>query len=170
MKAILACTPKGGIGYENKLPWSRLDGDLSRFKELTLDQFVIMGRNTWQSLPLRPLPNRHNVVVTSTPLVNYPSKDPAKQWQSAVLFNALHPNTLSVESPERFNNQDNAWIIGGAKLINSSWHLIDELHLSVTKDDYKCDTFIDLDYITANFKKIHSDDCRDHTYEIWKRK
>jgi len=34
MKLIVACDPSGGIGYKNRLPWGRLQGDLPRFKEL----------------------------------------------------------------------------------------------------------------------------------------
>ncbi len=51
MKLIIACDPNGGIGYENRLPWSNIQGDLPRFKRLTEGQTVIMGRNTWDSLP-----------------------------------------------------------------------------------------------------------------------
>ena len=35
MKLIIACDPKGGIGYKDKLPWNRIQGDLPRFKKLT---------------------------------------------------------------------------------------------------------------------------------------
>lgn len=44
MKLIIACDPKGGIGYQNKLPWDKLQGDLPRFKELTTGKIVLMGR------------------------------------------------------------------------------------------------------------------------------
>jgi dihydrofolate reductase len=55
MKLIVACDPKGGIGYNNKLPWSKIEGDLPRFKELTTGKVILMGRNTWDSLPKKPL-------------------------------------------------------------------------------------------------------------------
>ena len=70
MKLIVACDPKGGIGYNNKLPWSNIQGDLPRFKNLTQGQIIVMGRNTWDSLPKKPLPNRFNVVVTSKSIDN----------------------------------------------------------------------------------------------------
>ena len=66
MKAILACDTHGGIGYKNKLPWKNLQGDLPRFKALTTGQPIVMGKNTWDSLPFKPLPNRLNIVVSST--------------------------------------------------------------------------------------------------------
>ena len=66
MNAILACDIKGGIGYQNKLPWTNIQGDLVRFKNLTKDQVIVMGRNTWDSLPKKPLPNRLNIVISNT--------------------------------------------------------------------------------------------------------
>lgn len=171
MKAILACTPKGGIGYKNSLPWSRLEGDLARFKDLTLGQFVIMGRNTWDSLPKKPLPNRDNVIVTSRPLFEPPYFLPLeKVHEREILFNFLHNNCLTVSSVDRFIGHDNAWIIGGAKLIASSWPWINELHLSRTYEEYECDTFIDLNYIEQNFNLVSKFLHSDHSYEIWQRK
>jgi dihydrofolate reductase/thymidylate synthase len=54
-----------GIGLNGKLPW-HLPEDLKRFKALTLNGTVIMGRKTWESLP-KALPNRLNIVITKNP-------------------------------------------------------------------------------------------------------
>jgi len=150
MKLIVACDPKGGIGYNNKLPWSNIQGDLPRFKHLTANQVVVMGRNTWESLPKKPLLGRLNFVVTSQ--------------------NLLLPNgAIQVPNLNHFTEYKDAWLIGGAKLINSSWHMIDEVHLTQTLSEYTCDTFIDLLYLKQKFMKISTEYCADHTYEIWKR-
>lgn len=61
---IVAATPKGEIGYQNTLPW-HLEGDLARFKALTMGQVVLMGRKTYESLP-KPLKGRHVIVVSAT--------------------------------------------------------------------------------------------------------
>jgi dihydrofolate reductase len=53
----------GVIGREGGLPW-RLPGDLAFFKKTTIGKPVIMGRKTWDSLPIRPLPGRMNIVLT----------------------------------------------------------------------------------------------------------
>ena len=50
------------IGVDNSLPW-HISEDLKRFKQLTTGYPIIMGRKTYQSIG-RPLPNRHNIVVT----------------------------------------------------------------------------------------------------------
>jgi dihydrofolate reductase len=153
MKLIIACDPDGGIGYQNRLPWSNIQGDLPRFKRLTDGQTVVMGRNTWDSLPKKPLPGRINIVVSSRPL------------------EAEHHNVI--RSPDlQFNRPDDVpfWLIGGAKLIESYWQEIAEIHITKVYDHYTCDTFIDLLYIEHNYVRSYSEMFPDHTYEIWKRK
>jgi dihydrofolate reductase len=66
---IAAIAQNGIIGAtvdgKGVLPW-RLPEDLKRFKALTLGHPIIMGRKTWESLG-RPLPGRHNIVITRSP-------------------------------------------------------------------------------------------------------
>ena len=150
MKVIVGCDPNGGIGYQNKLPWNNIQGDLPRFKQLTTGKVVIMGRNTWESLPKKPLPNRINVVVTKQ---NIPG---------VTTINSL-PETDTMDLHD-------AWLIGGAALINTSWHLIEEVHLTRTFAKYKCDTFVDLEKLEKEFVCWAKEDHVDHSYEIWKRK
>lgn len=150
MKLIVACDPKGGIGYNNKLPWSNIEGDLPRFKELTTGKVVVMGRNTWESLPKKPLPNRINVVVSKTDI----------------------PGITTLTSLPEKDNMDlrDVWLIGGAALIESSWHLIDEVHLTRTLAEYTCDKFINVVKLEKEFVCWFKEQHVDHSYEIWKRK
>lgn len=60
---VVARDRNGVIGKDGDLPW-RLRSDLQRFKAITIGKPCIMGRNTWESLPLRPLPGRLNIVLT----------------------------------------------------------------------------------------------------------
>jgi dihydrofolate reductase len=147
MKLIIAFDPKGGIGYNGTLPWTNLRGDLPRFKELTTGKIVLMGRNTWDSLPKKPLPNRTNWVKTSRPVdgITNPDDDTIAQNKEV-------------------------WLIGGAKMIESYWDYIDEIHASVTFSEYTCDTFIDLVKLKNEFMCWFKEDFADHSYEIWKRK
>ena len=64
---IVARAQNGAIGRGNTIPWSAPE-DLAFFQRETLGGALIMGRNTWESLPKRPLPRRLNIVVTSRPL------------------------------------------------------------------------------------------------------
>ena len=71
MNLIVAlCKNNNGIGFENKIPWY-LKEELNYFKKITTSwktNVVIMGRNTWESLPKKPLLNRVNIVITSQKL------------------------------------------------------------------------------------------------------
>lgn len=150
MKLIIASDPKGGIGKDNKLPWDRLEGDLARFKLLTHKCPIIMGRNTWESLPKKPLVGRLNIVITSRPL-------------------PITTGGIAVKRIEDLANIDQMWLIGGAKLVNSYWHLVNEIHLSVANTQYDCDTFIDLVELEKNYRLLSTEDCVDHQYRIYKR-
>lgn len=151
MKLILACTPDGGIGKDNNLPWPMLEGDLPRFKSLTSNQVIVMGKNTWLSLPRKPLPSRLNFVVSSSAL-------------------DLPNGAIAVKDLITFKHYKNAWLIGGASLVNSSWDYVDEIHLSRTYDHYDCDTFISMTYLENNYTCVHITNHKDHSYEIWERK
>ena len=59
---IVAYDKNRAIGKDNKLCW-RQSNDLKRFKELTTDKTVVMGRKTFESIG-KPLPNRKNIVLT----------------------------------------------------------------------------------------------------------
>jgi dihydrofolate reductase len=99
---IFARSKSGVIGVDGGLPW-HLSEDLAHFKRTTLGCPVIMGRKTWDSLPVRfrPLPGRANVVVTRQ-----------KDWQAsgALKAESLHEAmALCGEAPD-------VWVIGGAQL------------------------------------------------------
>lgn len=61
---IVARARNGAIGKDNDIPW-HVPQDLAMFKKETLGGAIIMGRNTWDSLPFKPLKNRLNIVVSS---------------------------------------------------------------------------------------------------------
>jgi dihydrofolate reductase len=63
--AVVAVAKNGVIGGENRLLW-RLRSDLRRFKALTLGKPIVMGRKTFLSIG-KPLPGRHNIIVTRDP-------------------------------------------------------------------------------------------------------
>lgn len=150
MKAIMACDPYGGIGIEGRLPWARLDGDLPRFKELTTGATVIMGHSTWRSLPFKPLIGRNNIVVSGHKL-------------------QLPTGVQLIHDPMELAELDDAWFIGGAKLLNTVWNFVDQFHLTRSARAYDCDTFIDLLYLENNFEKISEESFKDNTYEVWQR-
>ncbi len=63
---IVARARNGAIGRDGAIPW-QIPEDLKFFQRETLGGVIIMGRNTWESLPVKPLPKRLNIVVSSNP-------------------------------------------------------------------------------------------------------
>lgn len=150
MKLILACDLKGGIGYKNKLPWDKIQGDLPRFKKLTENKVIVMGRHTWESLPKKPLQKRINIVISNT----------LKELDDAIVL----PNI------GRLKGAEDVWIIGGNKLVQSVWDNISEIHLTLVLAEYNCDTYIDFNKLKEDFIQISGSGHGDHSYEIWKRR
>jgi dihydrofolate reductase len=95
---IWAQSTSGIIGRANGIPW-RLPEDQARFKELTMGHTVVMGRLTWESLPVkvRPLPGRRNVVVSR---------------QS----NFEADGVTVVGDLESATSGDQTWVIGGSQI------------------------------------------------------
>lgn len=89
------------IGDDGNLPW-HLPTDMKHFRELTFGHPVIMGRNTYESIPpkFRPLPGRRNLVLTENP--NYDPGDGAE------IFNSLDEAIAATEGLDAF-------VIGGGR-------------------------------------------------------
>lgn len=73
ISAIVAVDKDWGIGYQGQL-LEHIPEDLKHFKELTQYNVVVMGRNTWESLPKRDslprLPNRINIIISNSMVSN----------------------------------------------------------------------------------------------------
>lgn len=90
MIVIIAAVAKNGvIGKANALPW-HLPEDMKHFKALTTGHAVIMGRKTWESLPpkSRPLPNRHNIVLTRNAAYDAPGATVVTALDEAIKLGA----------------------------------------------------------------------------------
>lgn len=132
--------PSRGIGWNGSMPW-KLSADLRHFYELTKGGVVIMGRNTWESIPItkRPLKERVNIVLTQNPdrLTETPDYV-CKKLSDALDLVGL----MKKENPRIF-------IIGGSKLyeeaiLHSDCHRI---HVTEIYKDFTCDTFFPFMYM-----------------------
>jgi len=151
MKAILACEKNGGIGYRGSMPWPKQSADLKRFKKLTDGTTIIMGRRTWESSDIpKPLPNRKNIVVSRSEL-------------------SLPEGVKQIKNLEEADLSNIDWCIGGATLLGQLWNEINEIHLSHLRNEYECDTHLDLTMLKKDFTLCRSQICLTHNYEIWKR-
>lgn len=141
---IIACDLHGGIGIQNKVPWYIPD-DLTKFKHITMGQTVIMGRNTYESLPpkARPLPGRINIVVTNVPNIRHPR----------VYCTNIY-DLLDFIDDARTRNEKDLYVIGGASIIDELFDEIDMVYLTRIMAVAKCDTYIDLPRIKKTFSNI----------------
>jgi dihydrofolate reductase len=82
---VVAFAGNGVIGRDGGLPW-HLPTDMKRFRELTSDRAVVMGRRTFESIPdrFRPLPNRRNLVLSSNRGWRAPGAEVFPDFASAV--------------------------------------------------------------------------------------
>lgn len=105
--ALFAVDSYGLLARDGELPWSCSE-DLRRFKQLTEENIVIMGRKTWESLPKRPLPNRTNIVVSTT----------LTEVEGALLVKTIGA-ALEAAYYEEVSS-DQAFFIGGAELLQAA--------------------------------------------------
>ena len=78
---VVAVAENGVIGRDNAIPW-RLKSDQQRFRAITLNKPVVMGRKTFESLR-RPLPGRTNIVVTRDPNYRAPGAVVTTSFENA---------------------------------------------------------------------------------------
>ncbi len=113
LKIIAAIGKNNELGKNNDLIWS-LPNDLKFFKEKTIGKTVVMGKNTFYSLP-KVLPNRKNIVITDTKIEN----ENIEQYYSIEDF-INHYN----------ESDEDIFIIGGAMMYRQFINLADELYLT----------------------------------------
>jgi dihydrofolate reductase len=114
-----------GIGKNNKL-LCHLPADLKRFKQLTSDHTIVMGRKTFESLPNGPLPNRKNIILTKN--TNYEIK-------GCTILHSIE------EIVEECKIEDEIFIIGGGELYKIFLQKADFLYITKIDHVFDADTF-----------------------------
>ncbi len=130
LSLIAALASNRAIGKDNELLW-HLPEDMRHFRETTRGKPVIMGRKTWESLPesFRPLPGRHNIVV---------SRDPAYQASGATLAGSLAD---ALRQAAAKSNAEEVFVIGGAQLYREALPLANRLYLTEIEQDFDGEVF-----------------------------
>lgn len=120
IKMIVCCDLDGAIGYKNELLFN-IKEDMKFFKETTTGHKVVMGYNTWMSLPKKPLPNRDNYILTSR-------TDIEENDNTHVI--------RSIDDIIELGKNDDVFIIGGGKLYCDMIYkdLIDEAYVTMVGD------------------------------------
>ncbi|QHM73978.1 type 3 dihydrofolate reductase [Mixta intestinalis] len=147
------------IGMENAMPWD-LPADLAWFKRNTLNKPVVMGRLTWESIG-RPLPGRHNIVVSS----QQGQKTEGVTWVSSL-----------EEALAAAGEVEEVMVIGGGRIYEQMLDRADRLYLTHIDAEVEGDTHFpdyEPDEWQSVFSEFHdADEKNSHSYcfEILERR
>lgn len=120
------------IGYKGEIPWY-LPEDLKLFKERTTGHPIIMGRKTWDSLPKKPLPKRHNIVITRQP----------EEYEEGPDVSFVDSMAKAIRlANKRIPNRE-AFIIGGSQVYSVALQLgiVDKVIVSKVPGEHEGDTY-----------------------------
>ena len=157
MKGILvAVSPEGIIGKNNTIPW-HYSADLKRFKRLTTGKTIIMGRKTWESLPVKPLPNRTNLVLSKSTKIK------------SITYNSYDKCMYYLEK----NKINKVFIIGGRSIYSRFFNDAQYLHITnihLNNKDINEYFPISIDNIENHFiKKKVLELSKEATYTFWEK-
>lgn len=132
ISAIVAVDNNWGIGYNDNL-LEHIPDDLKYFKQLTSNKMVVMGRKTWDSLPIKPLPDRLNIVITHIDNINK---------EENVIFCNLETAKLLVNDTCNSVSDAEIFIIGGGLIYKEFFDMYDRIYVTkIFKDHDNVDTF-----------------------------
>lgn len=122
---VVAVASNMAIGKDNDLIW-HISDDLKRFKALTSGHAVVMGRNTWNSLRRKPLPNRRNIVLTHDTSFGEPG--------------AIVAHSLS-DVFKMTRDEEETFVIGGAAVYRQFLPFAKRLYVTWIWHDFEADVF-----------------------------
>lgn len=138
LSIIAAVAQNNALGKDNDLIW-HISDDLKHFKALTSGHSVVMGRNTWNSLYRKPLPNRRNIVLTH---------DDKFCEQGAEVAHSVS------QVFEMVAGEEETFIMGGAAVYREFMPFVKKMYITWVWKDFDADVFfptIDL----SLFSKTH---------------
>ena len=122
---IVALAKNNGIGKDNKL-LCHIPGDLKRFRQITTGHTVIMGKNTYLSLPGGPLRNRRNIVITDKPNDRFEGCETVYSLEEAL---------------DKCDSNSENFVIGGASIYRQFLPIATKLYLTLVDKSFEADTF-----------------------------
>jgi dihydrofolate reductase len=151
---ILAIDSKNWLWKNNDLAW-KISKDMKHFQKITVStsdsdkaNALIMGRKTWESIPLkfRPLPGRVNCVLSRNENLDY-------DWAAVYSNFEIAYSKLATEG-----NIENIFVIGWSQIYNTllSHEKLSTLYITHVEWDYNCDVFFDWIPDSFELKKISS--------------
>lgn len=142
------------IGRDNKMPW-HLSADLKRFRAITMNSPILMGRKTFESIG-KPLDGRTNLIL---------SKNANYQPQGCLVFQTLE---FALDAAKNYG--DELFIIGGATLYEIALPLAQRLYLTDIQAEFEGDTFFPefdiTDWDEMACEQIDNDEKVDFSYRF----
>jgi len=137
-----------GLGFHNDLLY-QLPEDMQRFRDMTRNHVVIMGRKTWESIPekFRPLPHRENIIITRQNTYKAPGAIVIQSLDEAVAYAKTH-----------FPDKE-IFIIGGGEIYAQALPMTDKLYLTLVDGNTPADVFFPA--YENTFKIIHTEEKTD---------
>lgn len=161
MESIYAIDSKNGLSKNGIIPW-KSKTDMLFFMNKTKNNIVIMGKNTYFSLPIehRPLKNRLNIVLTSTPHLydEENNKNVIMTNDNNIYQDILKDKNKYCGMFEFLNKDFKIFFIGGKTIYNQFIPLCHTIWVSYIKKDYNCDLFMDYDYSKQFSADLYKED------------
>ena len=135
LNMIVAFCKNRGIGNHNIIPWYIQD-DFKQFKNITSrekNSGIVMGKNTWLSLPRKPLKNRENIILSST--LSYSE---VKKYDNIKIFSKKDELDYYLAK-----KKEPSWIIGGENIYNQymTHKNLNKIFVTYIDKQFECDTF-----------------------------
>jgi dihydrofolate reductase/thymidylate synthase len=170
---VAACDAERGIGRVGELPW-KLPGDTAFFKRITtettsndVENAVIMGRKTWESIPLRfrPLEERLNVVISH----KRDYEVPEGVIRAANIADALQRIAKLGDGIERI------FVIGGGEIYHLGISMAEcrRLYLTRVEGEYGCDAFFpsfEKGFVLVEESDRHEENGIGYVFQTWERR
>jgi dihydrofolate reductase len=170
LSIIVASSLEYGIGYENKLCWN-IPNELKHFRDITMRRHdknkkncVIMGKNTWYSLPttVSPLKDRINIIISANDydkIEKEISVATANATTAVRVFRTIEDALLYIENDD---NIESSFVIGGSQIYNAFLEKyirnVSSIYWTIVYDKkYVCDCFIASNLIYNNFSFLKED-------------
>ena len=157
---IAAIDQNNAIGLNNCL-LCYLPNDLKYFKRVTTSHPIIMGRRTYESLPIKPLPNRKNIVISQS-------------------FTATLPGCILVrsitEACEQCEGTEECFVIGGQQVYRQMMPLAKKMYITRIHHSFEADAWfpeINADEWLLQSSELHSSDEKHqyaYSFEVYIRK
>lgn len=150
LSAVVAVDVDYGIGLTttNTMPWLNDKEDMAWFRSLTVGHTIIMGWKTWESLGRKPLPLRHNVVLTKKHVDNMGGPVTFVQGDNDLLHATRAVIVALRDAPDK-----RLFVIGGAKTYSLFAPITANYYVTRFKFKSKADVFFDGNLLTGTLSK-----------------